>query len=113
MSPHIDRSKLPRSTLPRGEFQLGDLPDHVPNYSGDLEEIDVNGDVPRSAHMALAIATTNVDQCMAFEDCQRDTLDALAQLWRALTPEGQTVTVEYSRSATSVDVTEPDGRADK
>lgn len=111
MSPPINRANLPRDTLPHGEFQLADLPEHVPNYSGDLEGIDVAGEVPRSAHMALAIAMTNVDRCMAFEDCQRDTLDALAQLWRALTPEGQTVTVEYSRSATSVDVTDPDGRA--
>lgn len=99
------RDQLPRECLPHGEFDLADLPDHVIDYSGDLDavKIDGEGDVPRAIHMALAIAITNVDQYMAFEDSKRDTLDALTQVWRAL-PESGNVTVEYSRSATSVAV---------
>lgn len=105
----IDRRHLPRESLPKGEFQLGDLPDHVPDYSGDLDavQIDGDGDVPRAVHMALAIAITNVDQYMAFDGMKRDTLDALTQVWRAL-PESGNVTVEYSRSATSINVERDD-----
>lgn len=105
MTGGVTYADLPRPMLPRGEFDLDTLPEHVPNYSGDLDPVDAT-DVPRSVHMALAIAMTNVDQYMAFEDQKRDTLDALAQAWRALTPESQTVAVEYSRSATRIEVRE-------
>lgn len=94
---------LPRAQLPRGEFSVSDLDELVINYSGDLDGLDC-GDVPRSVHMAFAIALTNVDQAMAFEDAKRDTLDSLAQAWRAILPDGHDAKIEYSRSATSVEI---------
>jgi hypothetical protein len=96
----IDRTELPRDILPHGEFRVSDLPDEIPDYSGDLSGAG-NDDPPREAHLAFAIAVTNVDRYMAFADAQRDTLDALAQAWRAVA--GDDVKIEYSRSATSVE----------
>ena len=96
----IDRHDLPRESLPRGQFRLSDLPDHVPNYSGDIENAPAD-EVPRGVYLAFAIAITNVDQFMAFPDAKRDTLDALAQAWRAVAHDD--VEVEYSRNATSVE----------
>lgn len=96
----IDRHDLPRETLPRGQFRLSDLPDHVPNYSGNIENVPTE-EVPRSVHLAFAIAITNVDQYMAFPDAKRDTLDALGQAWQAVA-QGD-VEVEYSRSATGIE----------
>jgi hypothetical protein len=96
----IDRTELPRDILPHGEFRVSDLPDEIPDYSGDLNKPE-DDELPHEIHLAFAIAMTNVDQYMAFADAQRDTLDALAQAWRAVA--GDDVKIEYSRSATSVE----------
>lgn len=96
----IDRTELPRDTLPHGQFRVSNLPDQIPDYSGDLPE-PKGGELPHEIHLAFAIAMTNVDQYMAFADAQRDTLDALAQAWRAVA--GGDVEIQYSRSATSVE----------
>lgn len=99
----VAQHDLPTNKLPRGEFDVADLPDELPQYSGDLDSLDV-GEVPRAVHMAFAIALTEIDNSMAFHDAQEDALDAVAQAWRAVMPDGQTVTVDYGRAYTSVDV---------
>jgi hypothetical protein len=98
-----DRKNLPRNTLPVDNFRLSELPNAIPRYSGDFQDVG-SDDLPREVHMAFAIAITNVDQYMAFADAKRDTLDALTQAWRAVT--NNDVEVEYSRAATSVEIIE-------
>jgi hypothetical protein len=96
----VNQRELPRDSLPHGTFRLSDLPEEVPNYSGDIDGIDVD-EVPRGIHMAFAIALTNVDQHMAYPNTKRDTLDALVQVWRAVA-QGD-VEVEYNRMRTRVE----------
>jgi len=106
MPPHND---TPRRFLPRG-FRVSELPELLPQYSGDFGTDNSRLDPDhRSVHMAFAIAVTNVDQYHAGDQgIKADTLDALAQAWRAVTPDEVDVRVDYTRTSTSIDIERTD-----